>query len=135
MEVLQRHRLWPVPVRSACHRAPKIYNALVTAAGNPYAASVAPGGQALLSEEGIRRAANRSAVFAALAVFVVSLAAPVAVLHGHRALSAMKRSGLGQQHRGAALVGVVLGWVWMPFFVLQLVTLAGDLRDVLVRMF
>jgi hypothetical protein len=120
--------------RTACHKAPKIYNAAVMATGNPYAAA-APGGPAVLSEEDIRRAANRSAVFAAVAVFVVSIVAPVAVLQGHRALSAMKKSGLGQQHRGAALVGVVLGWLWMPFAVWQLVTLVvttvGDVRNIL----
>jgi hypothetical protein len=107
----------------------------VTADSNPYAAtSAAPGGSTLLSEEDVRRAANRSVVFAALAVFVVSLAAPVAVVLGHRALSAMKKSGLGQQHRGAALAGVVIGWVWMPFLVLQLVTMVGDVREIFARM-
>jgi hypothetical protein len=106
----------------------------MTAAGNPYAATAAPHGPALLSEEGVRRAANRAAVFALLAVFIVSIAAPVAVLHGHRALSAMKKGDLGQQHRGAALVGVVLGWLWMPVLLLELVKLAGDVRDILARM-
>jgi hypothetical protein len=121
-------------VRAGCHRAPKIYNAHVTGAGNPYATTAAPDGLSLAPEEGIRRAANRAAVWTALAVFVVSLAAPVAVLYGHRALSAMKRSGLGGQHRGAALVAVVLGWMWMPMVLWQLLTLAGNLREIFARM-
>lgn len=106
----------------------------MTGAGNPYAPAAAPHGPALLSEEGIRRAANRAAVFAVLAVFILSIAAPVAVLHGHRALSAMKKSSLGQQHRGAALVGVVLGWLWTPVLLLELMTLVGEVRALLGRM-
>ena len=100
---------------------------LVAGAGNPYTVS-ADAGPSIPAEQAIRRNANLAAIFAAVAVLFLPLAAAVAVFLGHTALSAMKRTGVGQQHRGAALVGVVLGWIWLPFLLLQLLVTVGDVR-------
>jgi hypothetical protein len=104
----------------------------VPGADNPYTVSV-DAGRGAASEEGIHKTANLAAIWAAVAVLVFTPAAPLAVFFGHRALSSIKRAGLGLQHRGAALVGVVLGWLMVPLFLLQVLNIANDVRSLLSR--
>jgi hypothetical protein len=90
----------------------------VSAEGNPYAA--ASGSADPITEDSVRRMANLAAVFAVASLLYFALLAPVAVFLGHRALRAIRRGGVGLQHRGAALVAVVVGWPLIVLAALQL---------------
>jgi hypothetical protein len=97
----------------------------VPADDNPYVVAQSP--IAPSSEEAVRRSANLAAIMAGVALLVISLAAPVAAYFGHKALAGIKRDGVGEQHRGAAMVGVVFGWIMV--LVLVLVDIPQTVKD------
>jgi hypothetical protein len=102
----------------------------VTDVGNPYAPGTAADAPPP-PETWVRRAANLAVLSTVLAVFGASLFAPFAVYFGHKALSSMKRDRLGLQHRGAAMVGVVFGWVLTVLLIVQLPELLREIRELL----
>jgi hypothetical protein len=98
--------------------------AVVSAPDNPYAVGTErPSGP---SEEAIRRQANAAALLAGGALLFGTLLAPLAVYFGHRSLSAMRRHRLGLQHRGAAMAGVVFGWLLVAFLLMGLPALVHE---------
>jgi len=87
----------------------------VTQEQNPYSPGAS---QTEPLAEQIRRQSTWAAALGVAGLLCTSLLAPVAVYLGHKCLERIRRQGVGDEHRGAALVGATLGWIGNVYLVL-----------------
>lgn len=81
--------------------------------------------------EQIRKQANWAASLGVAGFLCMPVVAPFAVYLGHRSLGAIRRSEAGLEHRGAARVGVILGWLGSALLAFALVASALEIVELL----
>lgn len=79
--------------------------------------------------EQIHKQATWAAMLGVAGFFCMPLLAPFAVYRGHTCLRAIRLSETGLEHRGAAQVGVTLGWLGSAVLAYWLVSAALDISD------
>lgn len=81
---------------------------------NPYRPAT---GESEPIAEQIRRRSTWAAALGIVGLTCIALASPVAVYLAHKCLRQIRRLNVGLEHRGAARVGAVLGWVGTAYSV------------------
>jgi hypothetical protein len=79
----------------------------------------------------IRQQATWAAVLGVLSLLCLSFLGPFAVYFGHVCLRRIRQSNVGLEHRGAAQVGAILGWLGSAMLVVWLVANILDARGLL----
>ena len=93
-------------------------------APNPYQSAV--DAVPPLDADEVRKNANRAAILAALGVFLFPLFGLAAWFFGRTALRTIQTIQAGHEHRAAAQLGIVAGWISVLMLLLEIVVMLRD---------
>ena len=79
--------------------------------------------------EQIRRGSTWAAVLGVAGLLISSLIAPYAAYRGHQCLRRILQENIGFEHRGAALVGAILGWLGSAYLLVALLAEAKSVFE------